>query len=371
MSLLLNEDQIIEGEIYSCHAFNIGRFINLSEILEKFSEGQRLFGYRRSPKATRQFFKELELIGLEKTTPAEEIFNQSSFSSKAVLLPHYRIAVDSSGAISVRQIISFKSTLNDLIKLSDYLYDNPLLLKRAREISADFAKGFNSFIKEADDYTDYEDYLIFWCKSPILENAEEVLLGDFKTASSVAQVLRCEAEPLSKSQIKDSLLLNISYYQQDLVIVDWAASLVWGSNMQDSIDIIETVNLISEKLNWFEDKLDSILAGFRTQLQQKRSLKKVLWEIIRINTSFTEQLGKIKSRAEVMGDYYYSKLFQLVDKRTYLSETLESNVNAKLKEIAELVSTTSNIVQEQTDIRLTWAITILIAVEILIMLFHG
>ena len=75
----------------------------------------------------------------------------------------------------------------------------------------------------------------------------------------LAQVLSSNTKPLSRQQRREELSRRIAYYNDDLTIVTWNAALVFGTNMEDVLTVLELANVQFRELHYLDDQLDDSL----------------------------------------------------------------------------------------------------------------
>ena len=75
----------------------------------------------------------------------------------------------------------------------------------------------------------------------------------------LAQVLSSNTKTLSRQQRREELSSRIAYYTDDLTIITWNAALVFGTNMDDVLTVLELANVQLRELHYLDDQLDDSL----------------------------------------------------------------------------------------------------------------
>ena len=74
---------------------------------------------------------------------------------------------------------------------------------------------------------------------------------------TLAQILRFETEPLAVQQQRDVLAQPLTYYQYDLILVDWNAALIYDRDYWDGANVLELVNVELFEARHIDAELDS------------------------------------------------------------------------------------------------------------------
>jgi len=86
-----------------------------------------------------------------------------------------------------------------------------------------------------------EDYYVF-----VAERFDEALSGSNlieRHGDALAQAVRLDTQPLSDEQRGEALARAISYYRNDLVVIDWNAALIADPDYEDALNIFELLNV--------------------------------------------------------------------------------------------------------------------------------
>ena len=192
---------IQKGTCYVIFAYDAARSINLAEadrriheITERPSIGQKrrtpsYFEYQPPPVRLSQ---DAETLGIGK------------FSTR----PLVDLMIYDFGAVTVSYSIPIKGPFEDLLALSEELYDNEALLADSRQRVDGLLKIMGAAATLAHYSSVVEDYLIFHIQS--FAQPVESSLFCTNHARQIAQILRAERQPLSDQEIDDALAVRIS-----------------------------------------------------------------------------------------------------------------------------------------------------------------
>jgi hypothetical protein len=182
------------------------------------------------------------------------------------------------------------------------------------------------------------------------------------------------ADKLSHKEVEDNLRFWYSYYEDDLVIVDWDYALILDKEgkYDDVLFIMELANLQLLELRTYDiyldrilekayDDLDRFMSG-RGLLASPASLVKDLGDaridLIRV-TETVENIGKL------FGDYYLAKVYLACNERFHLREW-EHAVNEKLRTLNDLYQMAAHEVEARRMLTLELLIVLLFVVDLLL-----
>ncbi len=215
-----------------------------------------------------------------------------------------------------------------------------------------------------------EDYTVFF-----LEALEPALgADDFLRLCDVARLLYGEQKILS-SRMKDELLqYRYSYFEDDLVILNWEnALIIEPSGSMEIADILEFANAQLLELRYYDDVVDRELGSIHGDISKKGALS--IWKIKKyerlaaeVMKTIAELMGiteKIDTALKVTEDVYYAKIY-LAALRLFRVKDWEGSIKKKL----DIASNTYDmlyreIANKRTEL-LELVIVVLIILEIVI-----
>jgi hypothetical protein len=130
--------------------------------------------------------------------------------------------------------------LSDLPTMSEQLYHCDLEAHARDQLQTLMGRIYPAIIRPELSAL-VEDYYIF-----ILEEFDApVSAQDLLTIhhSTLAQVLQFDTRQLSEGQRKEALSHTISYYDNDLVLIDWNASVIYDADYDDTLNVLELLNV--------------------------------------------------------------------------------------------------------------------------------
>jgi len=266
------------------------------------------------------------------------------------------------------------TSLADLPMLSQHLYQSNLVSK-ARDQVKELVERVKPAIIRPNLSSIVEDYYLFVIErlSPFFE-AEELFR---KYRSFLAQTLRFETIPLSSEQQDDALRQKLSYYENDLVLIDWNAAIIYDQDYEDAANVLELLNVELLEARYIDSVLDkriqehASLAHGRTgwPLPLRTPFRKAIQELgeLRIESGLlAERLG---NSLKLIGDLYLARVYSAAAERFYLQQW-QKTISDKLDTIDifhHLVTERIRTAQSQT---LELAVILLILVELFVALLR-
>jgi hypothetical protein len=351
---------IAQGEVLALFAYDVGYEVDFDK-LTKLS----------SPLT-------VPIISRKKQTPA---YLQYSNPPKVLNLGHANGILESQGqiqatvfdfgaiSIAYRWSLPDSLSLEDLPKLSVHLAGLNLeghANQKIRELTASISPA----IIRPQLSNLMEDYYVFIVEQLSTSPTADALINDY--GSTISQILRFESSPLSVEQQEDALSQRISYYQNDLTIVDWNSAFIYDRDYRDIFHVLELLNVELLEARYIDHQLDRRVEEY-TNLVQKRSewpvpFRTPYYETIqdlvelRIETSLLAE--RVDNALKLIGDLYLARVHWVASKRFYLHEW-EQNISRKLDIINSIYQFLTDRVRTAQSQTLELIIIILILFEIL------
>ena len=286
------------------------------------------------------------------------------------------IAIYDFGAVSVQYRVPFEGTFEQVAVLSSELYDNRQFAADARARAESLLAAIGPAVRRANVREEIEDYLIF--AVPLLGEGG-CDLGHFlrDNGQVLAQVLSSNTAALSRQQRREELSRRIAYYDDDLTIITWNAAMVFGTNMEDVLTVLELANVQLRELHYLDDRLDDSLQesyDIRAQAKSVKASMRRIRELMLDGQAFSEA---VTNAFKPFPDAFLARVYGLASRALGLNR-FNRSIKDKLSLLNTLYTTLSDEADHNRSVRLEWIVIILILIEILmgfseklLPLFHG
>jgi len=360
--------RIERGVCHVSFAYDAARFIDLNEAerrIHKTAERQTMqhrrrtpshFGYRPPPLRIGDSCEPLTLGPL------------TTGSNVDLLLYDF-------GAVTASYTIALSGSLEDLLVLSEALYDNASLLKDSRKRVDDLMKTLGDAATHANVATIVEDYVIFQIEAL----SEPIGVGRFLTdyRRQIAQILRAERRPLSHQEVEDAFAAVLSYGTEDVVIADWNAALLLDREGEDVREVLQFANVELLEMRYLEQKLDSSLDRAYEALSRRR--RGVLGRLGRHNAAVRaiaeHQVDSatlfegVNNALKLLGDQYLARVYKMASLRFHLDDW-DASILRKLQTLESIYQKMSNEAVNKRMEVLEAVIIILFVFSIILELLH-
>ena len=349
-------------------AFDIGYEVSLNELrsLVPSSPVQPLSSKKRTPSFFQYTRPPHVLILGETTSPFDGVGQiQAKVFDFGVLSIAYRwpLPADERGIV-----------LTELPEVSQRLYGLNLLAD-ARKQAVTLLAQIEGAITRPKLSSLVEDYYVF-----VIERLDGPLKARELHAqhrSTLAQTLRFETLPLSVDQQEDAIRQRLSYYEDDLLIIDWNAAIIYDQDFEDTASVLELLNVELLEARYIDLELDQRVRECAVLAQRDRAawpiplrtpFRTAVQDLTewRIESSLlAERLG---NSLKLIGDLYLARVYSATAERFYLRQW-ESTISHKLDIIEDFYQLLTDRVRTVQSQALELAVVVLILVELFVALF--
>jgi hypothetical protein len=276
------------------------------------------------------------------------------------------------GAISITVRVPFRvEQVKDLVAFHDlrfssdtYLYDEVRQL--ADEIRRELAPYT---VRPVPALGDEEAYTVFCIHSPLKDADEQVIGAEQWLAAhrrEIASLLTEEPDPahLSSQEAEESTGRYFSYYDRDLVVMDWDAALLVDEarNFDETLYIMELANLQLAELEAYDRLLDDAVERAYRDLSA-RGLRRwrgggVQQQLREIRVDLARLSDELSNISKFFGDWHLARIYQALSSRFHLSDW-HKVIDEKLKTLDDLYQ----LLQQDRNNR--WMITLEVTVVLL------
>ena len=281
------------------------------------------------------------------------------------------------GAVSVEVEIPIApgSPLVDLLPLCDELYESPRIEALAREVAGELVQRIHGAILGRHEFRDIETYTVIFVQA--LEGVSRT--DQLVDSPIVAKLLLGEAGPkaLGEEARRDVLKHAHSYFEDDLVVIDWnSAFVVEPSGSRDIPDILEFATSQLLELRYYDNLLDGELGKIYDEFALARRgwdatfrspYARLARDVLRRLVELTEFTERVDNALKIIGDFYLARVYQSSVTRFRIADWRMS-----IDEKQGLVARSYDLLKGQVDIRrstvLEFVVIALIALELVLAL---
>ncbi len=354
---------IDEGTCHVLFAYHVGWSIDLEECDRRIVAGKERASLKYRRRAPDHFEYEPPPLRIWKEAESVTVGKHTTRSQVELVLFEF-------GVVSVGYRMDLQGPFEDLLALSDHLYDCGALADHSRHCVEQLLDVLATAVVGPDDLGAPEDYTIYEIRrwSPGLK-IEEIADG---FGAMAVQILRAEPDTLSQDEIRDAQACRISYTPDDLTLIDWNAGMIFDDQAEDVVELLEFVNAQLAEIRHLDDRLDEamnlayeVLRGTKRKLFfLPRGISRDLRRVAEMQADNAMLFEGVSNAVKLVGDQYLARVHRLASQRFHMAQWDKS--------IARKLETLDGIFQRIADqascVRmeiLEWIIIVLIAVSIL------
>lgn len=293
---------------------------------------------------------------------------------KFITRPSVDLMIYDFGAISVTYTIPIDGPFEDLLILSEEIYDNEALLRDSRLRTDQLLEVIGSAAGRAHPSPVVEDYVVFHVES----FTEPIDLNAFcsENARQIAQILRAERQALSDQEVEDAMAVRLSYGTNDVTVVDWNAALLVDSEGDDIRALLDFANVELLEMRYVDQKLDHALDQAHETLSRRWSLSwgfgtygADLRSLAELQVDNATLFEGVNNTLKLVGDQYLARVYRMVNRRFHLDEW-DTSILRKLQTLESIYEKISDQASNRRMEILEWVIIFLIAFSIALEFIH-
>ncbi|MBN2490519.1 MAG: hypothetical protein JXQ29_06700 [Planctomycetes bacterium] len=280
------------------------------------------------------------------------------------------------GAASLAYQIPLAGTLADLIRLSEALYEHAGLAAAARDQVAQLLGRIRPAVHRPAVSDAVEDYAVYHLAALAGSPAPSEFV--MQHGPDVAQLLRAEQAALSAQEIEDALLVQVSFSEGDVAVVDWNAALVLDPDPGDVLSVLEYANVQLLEMRYLDHELDEALEASYVVLTRPAWRRRVLLgrfaadlrQVALLQADSAIMFEAATHSLKLLGDQYLARLYRAVSGRFRLG-AWDASIRQKLAALDSIYTKLADRQQSSRLEVLEWIIIVLIALSIVVSLLPG
>ena len=326
------------GEVVYIYAFDVAYEMTRTPVRELLGQPVAQFVVDTSKRSPRQpMFYRPQMVRLP---PLERIGPHGPVRVERVvkLLPV--------GAISISVRVPFEvQQAEDLVAYHDLQFSNGSLHEEVRRLAEELRSELASYYVRPVRYlAEEEAYTVFCFESP-LRTEEGVALNAESwwraNRRAVASLLTQEPDidHLSKQEADESTGRYLSYYEHDLVVIDWDAALIMDEpqNFDETLYVMELANMQLAELEAYDRILDDSLDRSYRDLTARpvRGRAFILRELREIRIDLARFSDELSNITKFFGDWHLARIYENISARFHLGDW-HRTIDKKLQTLDDL-----------------------------------
>jgi hypothetical protein len=297
--------------------------------------------------------------------------------------PHGRVLVERTvkllpvGAISITVRIPFSVvTIGHLVDYHDLQFGPVSLYDEVRQLAEQVKQELMPYyIRPNLAPSEEEAYTVFCIDSPPgTKDGAHMTSEDWLDAHrrEVAALLTQEHSPdrLSDQEAFESTGRFLSYYDHDIVVVDWDAALLLDhpGSFDETLHIMELANLQLAELEAYDRMLDdAVERSYRDAISSRvRRRRAVIRQLTEIRIDMARLSDELQNITKFFGDWHLARIYQALSARFHLAEWHRS-VDEKLKTLDELYQILKSDQNNRVMLMLEIMIVLLFIVDLVVL----
>ena len=360
------------GEVVYMYAFDVAYELTREPIKKLLGQEVVPFGFDANRRHPRHhiFFRPqmIRLPSIERAGPHGVI----KLAPTIKLLPV--------GAISITVRVPFEvDRIEDLVAFHDLQLQTGTLNDDVRILADTVRRELAPHcVRPVSQLGDEEAYTVFCLDAPLKGIEDQPLSAEAwfqKYRRQIAALLTQESDInlLSKQEADESTVRYLSYYQNDLVVVDWDAALIVDekNDFDEALYVMELANLQLAEMEAYDRILDDSLDRSYRDLGQNnlRAKRHVLGELREIRIDMARISDELMNITKFFGDWHLARIYEHVAARFHLADW-HRTVEGKLKTLDELYAILKHDQNNRWMLILEATIVLLFIID-LVILFVG
>jgi hypothetical protein len=359
------------GEVVYLYAFDVAYELVRKPVPQLLGQPVAQFVVDASKRSPRQLFfyrpQMVRLPPLERLGPQGPIRLERTIK----LLPI--------GAISIMVRVPFAvREIEELVGFHDLQFTNGTwLYDEVRSLAQEVQRELRPYlIRPTDTLGDEEAYTVFCIRGPLKAPdgsvcaAEEWLLENRRRVAALLVEER-DAGKLSEQEATESTNKYLSYYDRDLVVVDWDASLVIDEPryFDETLYLMELANVQLAELEAYDRMLDdAVERSYRDVLRRTRGRMKVQRSLRELRIDLARLSDELSNITKFFGDWHLARIYQALSSRFHLADW-HRTIDQKLETLDDLYQLLGAEQNNRWMLVLEISIVLLFVIDLVILAF--
>lgn len=272
------------------------------------------------------------------------------------------------GALSITVSVPFAvESIEDLVAYHDLEFSNGVLSQETRQLAEEARRELEQYlIKAVPQLAEEEAYTVFCIDAPLMAADGRPLSAEdwlHQHRREVAALLTQETDvhQLSRQEADESTGRYLSYYENDLAVIDWDAALIVQEpeHLDEILYVLELANLQLAELEAYDRILDASLErSYRDLTQRPRRRNDIMRELREIRIDLARFSDELSNITKFFGDWHLARIYENISARFHLGDW-HRTIDEKLKTLDNLYQLLN---QDRTN---RWMLTLEVTIVLL------
>jgi len=283
------------------------------------------------------------------------------------------------GALSITVRTPFSvARIEDLVAFHDLRFSESTLHSEVRRLAEQAVAELRGIlVRPQPQLPEEEAYTVFCLESPLLtpeglKISAESWFQAHRRQTAALLTQEENVERLSKQEADESTGRYLSYYEDDLVVLDWDAALLIDepADFDETLYIMELANLQLAELEAYDRIVDDALERAYRDLgeQPLRSRAGVLRELRELRIDLARLNDELLNITKFFGDWHLARIYEKLAARFHLGEW-HRTLDGKLRTLDELYQILQHDKTNRWMLALESLIVLLFIVDLVVLIF--
>lgn len=326
------------GEVVYIYAFDIAYELDCARLKTLLGQPISEFGIDISRRSPRQLLLHRSLM--VRLPPIERIGPQGLVQIAR------NVKLFQIGAISVTIRVPFSvDHFSELVNYHDLEFKSGSLYDEVKELANQIHNELKPYLtRPVSKLQDEEAYTVFCINTPLLDSQMQPVSSEvwFKShRRQIASLLTQETDQsiLSKQESDESTARYLTYYENDLVVIDWDAALIVDEpkDFDEILYIMELANLQLAELEAYDRILDNAIDLAYHDLYIHPLLRhgSVMRDLREIRVDMARISDELLNITKFFGDWHLARIYENIASRFHLSDW-HKIIDEKLKTLGDI-----------------------------------
>lgn len=280
------------------------------------------------------------------------------------------------GPISIAFHFAIPSGMNllELNHIALTIESDPQITEYANQKLKEIIGQIPTCIDKVELWNTFEDYILYFIEEYTgVELPTDVLEQKEFYSLILLDNIEHPADPIVRSITENTF----QYTTKDMAIIEWnSAFIVEPSGSLDIADVIEFSLCQLLEMRYYDDLLDNKLNYLYSSIIDEKGgvlsdhYSKISKEAAQKYLELSEIVENIENSLKIIGDFYYARIYRAASLRFRIKDW-QASVDNKLNNLAEVSKLLHASISEKRSALLELIIIILIAVELLPLLWKA